>query len=190
MINLISTKRLSSIRIAKNNTILSRYIILLASSALALGIIIIGAMYFLGLQHSRASDAKKLDDEQLAELESYHEKAQHLSKSVKTIEEVLSTEVSFSGMLTQIGELMPEGAALTGIQLSTEDLAAPLVVSAHVDNEQRSGVLLSNLNQSDLFERAQIRNIQFIDSETRASSRYNYVVSIEVYLTEKPEEKK
>lgn len=190
MINLLSTKRLNDIRTAKSNTILSRYIKLIIFSALILVAIVLGAYYFLSIQHDRASEAKQIDEKQVGELEPYHEKAKQLASTVSTIANVMSTDVEFSSMLTQIGELMPTGAALTGLQLSTEDLSAPLIVSAHIDNEQRSVVLLNNLNQSDLFDRAQIRNIQLLEAENESSKQYNYLVTLDVFMAERSEDKK
>lgn len=189
MINLLSTKRLNDIRVAKSNTILSRYIKLLIISSLIIGCIVTGAYYYLNIQHSKAEEAKRLDDARVSALEPYHEQASQLSATVNTIANVMSGDLAFSNMLTQIGNLMPSGTVLTGLQLSSEELSAPLIVSAHVDNEQRSVVLLRNLKQSDLFEGAQIRNIQLLDSEADKKKSYNYVVTLDVYLRDKSETK-
>lgn len=190
MINLLPPKRLMNMRLAKSNTILSRYIKLLLISMIILGGIVAGAYYFLDIQQQRAAEAQRLDQKRIDALLPYHEQAQQLSTTVSTIANVMSSDVAFSNMLTQIGNLMPSGAALTGIQLSAEDLSAPLVVSAHVDTEQRAVVLLNNLNQSDLFERAQIRTIQLIDSENESTKSYNYIVTLDVYMKAQAEEKR
>lgn len=194
MINLLSPQRLVNMKTARTNTVLLLYIRLAILSVLIIGVIIAGSYYFLDLQHKRATETVELDKERVAELESYHVEAQQLSSTVNAIAAVMSEEFIFSDMLKHIGTLMPRGAALTGLELSAENLEAPLVVRAQIDTEQRAIVLLNNLEQSDMFERAQVRTIQMIEDEEETSSRsssrersdnahrYRYVATLDVYM--------
>lgn len=171
---------------ARINTVLWIYVRLGLFSMLVIGTILVGSYYYLNLQHQKAEDTVRLDKERVADLEPYHIEAQQLSSTVNTVAAIMNNEFIFSDMLKHIGTLMPRGAALTGLELSSEDLEAPLIVRAQVDSEQRAIVLLNNLEQSDRFERAQIRTIQRASGEEGAGQssggRYRYIATLDVYL--------
>ncbi len=73
-------------------------------------------------------------------------------------------------MLTQIGNITPPGAVLTGLQFSIEDLKLPLVISAQVDSEQKAAVLRNNLAGSSLFSKADIQTISQIGASGSTNS--------------------
>ncbi len=199
MINLLPPTRLLNMRIARANTNIRRYIELIAMSIIVLVLAVVAAFYFLNSQQSNAKAAADLHAAQVAELEPVQKQAEDLSATINTISRLLSQNVKFSEMLTQIGGLMPTGSILTGLQFSIEDLEAPLVVSAEVDSEEKAAILRNNLESSDLFERASLVSIVQIEEDESstpapteegapASSQpvltnpYKFTTTINVYL--------
>ena len=102
----------------------------------------------------------------MQQLEPVQKQAEDLSQTVNTISGLLSRNIKFSDMLTQIGSIMPPGSVLTGLQFSIEDVESPLVVSAQVDNAQKAAVLRNNLASSPLFKKAEIKNITQIEKKS------------------------
>lgn len=166
MINLLPPDRVLNIRLARSNTILRRYIELIIFGALVLLAAILVARYFFGIQNDNIQRTVDLNSAKIADLEPVQKQAEELSATVNTISGLLSRNVKFSNMLAQIGGIMPPGSVLTGLKFSLEDMEAPLVVSAQVDNEQKAAVLRNNLATSSLFDKAEIKNITKIEEET------------------------
>lgn len=166
MINLLPPGRVLNIRLARSNTILRRYIELIIFGALVLLAAILVARYFFGIQNDNIQRTVDLNSAKIADLEPVQKQAEELSATVNTISGLLSRNVKFSDMLAQIGGIMPPGSVLTGLKFSLEDMEAPLVVSAQVDNEQKAAVLRNNLATSSLFDKAEIKNITKIEEET------------------------
>ncbi len=165
MINLLPPGRVLDIRIARNNTILRRYIELIIFGSLILLAAILVARYFFGIQNDNVQRTVDLNNAKISSLEPVQKQAEELSATVNTISGLLSRNVKFSDMLTQIGGIMPPGSVLTGLKFSLEDVEAPLVVSAQVDNEQKAAILRNNLAASSLFEKAELKNITKIEEE-------------------------
>jgi Tfp pilus assembly protein PilN len=165
MINLLPPGRVLNIRLARSNTILRRYVELIIVGSLVLLAAILVARYFFGVQNDNIQRTVDLNNAKIASLQPVQKQAEELSATVNTISGLLSRNVKFSDMLTQIGGIMPPGSVLTGLKFSLEDVEAPLVVSAQVDNEQKAAVLRNNLAASSLFERAELKNITKIEEE-------------------------
>ena len=159
MINLLPPARLLNMRIARNNVILRRYLELALLSMAIVAIAVIGAYYFLESQQNNSEQTASLARQKAEELAPVQKQAEELSVTINTISGLLSRNIKFSEMLTQIGGVMPSGSVLTGLQFSLQDLKSPLVVSAQVENEERAAVLRNNLANSALFKSAEIKSI-------------------------------
>lgn len=159
MINLLPPARLLNMRIARNNVILRRYLELALLSMAIVAIAVIGAYYFLESQQNNSEQTASLARQKAEVLAPVQKQAEELSVTINTISGLLSRNMKFSEMLTQIGGVMPSGSVLTGLQFSLQDLKSPLVVSAQVENEERAAVLRNNLANSALFKSAEIKSI-------------------------------
>lgn len=195
MINLLPPQKLANIRIARSNTVIRRYIELMLLSLAVIITALVVANHYLNVQQANVQKIIDEDQKALAKLEPIQKEAQQLSGTVNTIASLLSRDVRFSTLLEQIGGLMPSGAVLTGLQYSTDDLKAPLVISAEVENEQTAAVLLNNINASDLFASAEIQSINSVEEDSSTSSsasdqaiatpsQYKYNATINAYFKE------
>ena len=170
MINLLPPQRLANLRLARQNTILRRYVELALVSAVILAGACAVAYYFLNAQQVNTRRTVELDQQKIDQLEPVQKQAEQLSLTVNTIAGLLSHNVKFSDMLTQVGSVTPSGAVLTGLQFSIENLKSPLIISAHVDTEQKAAVLRNNLAGSALFSKAEIQSITQVGSSGTTSS--------------------
>ncbi len=193
MINLLPPERLASMRLARSNTVLLRYLELIVISMFVLIMAIVAAQYFLNTQQKNTQQLLDINQKKVKELEPVQKEAEELSATVNTISSLLSKNVKFSEMLTQIGGLMPPGSVLTGLQFSIEDLKAPLAISAQVEDEQKAAVLRNNLANSSLFSKVEIKTITTIEEDDPAASQnnpYKFTTMINAYFKESVTEKK
>ena len=118
MINLLPPGRVLNIRLARSNTILRRYVELIIVGSLVLLAAILVARYFFGVQNDNIQRTVDLNNAKIASLQPVQKQAEELSATVNTISGLLSRNVKFSDMLTQIGGIMPPGSVLTGLKFS------------------------------------------------------------------------
>ena len=194
MINLLPPERNLNMRVARNNTILRRYLELVVVSLVVIAAAVAGAYYFLYSQQQSIEKTVAINQDKVKALEPVQKQAEQLSVTINTIAGLMSKNVKFSDMLTQIGGIMPEGSVLTGLQFSLENLSSPLIVSAQVENEERAAVLRNNLASSPLFKDAEIITITEIKSDDTADSTvttpaapqvenpYKYTTTINAYF--------
>jgi hypothetical protein len=190
MINLLPAERLNAMRLARSNTVLKRYIELMLFGMAILAVIILGSYYYLNRQRQNINKSVTLNQTKIDQLEPVQKKAEELSSTINTIAGLQSRDVKFSELLASIGGIMPQGAVLTGLQFSIDDLKSPLVISAQIDTEQKAAVLRNNIASSELFSKAEIQTITQGDTTTAAgtpvtssvNSPYKYTTVINAYF--------
>ena len=170
MINLLPPKRVFGIKVARNNTILRRYLELSLMAMLFLCATVLIAHYFIHQQNVNTRTSVHLGEVKIKELEPINKKAEDLSKTVNIIDSLISRNIKFSELLVKLGAVMPDGSVLTGLQFSVDSLDSPLVVSAKINDEQKAAILRNNLAGSDLFERVEIKNITLNEEGTSSAT--------------------
>jgi len=179
VINLLPPDVKSSIKYGAYNVNIVQYGILLIILGVALA-----ALLLFGVQIVRSDEAslnKAISRKQI-QLEEYADdntKARALTAKISTISKLLEGEVKFSELLQEIGRLLPTGASLMGLQLTT-DFSEPLVLAAKVNSKQTATELQQNLANSDLFIGADIQSLAPGDVDEATGRILNYTVNIVV----------
>lgn len=181
MINLLPPNRRLDMKIARNNTVLRRYIELILLSMIIIIAAIAASYYFLDSRRTDVKNTVEADKKTIAELKKTQEEAQGLSTTINTVAKLLSQNIKFSDVLTKIGNVMPDGASLTNVQFEAGELNAPLIVTVDMVNEERGAVLRNNLANSEIFEDARIRSILAIETK-QPNYPYSYTAILEVYF--------
>lgn len=180
MINLLPTDDKQIIGYARRNTILRRWlIVLLVCVMLICGIVGVGMLY---MQQSVNSLNKQITqgNEQLQaqKLTETQTQVKDLSNSLKLVVQVLSRQILFSKLLSQIGAALPSGSVLT--QLSINDTQGGLDLSAAASDYQTATQVQINLQDSrnKIFDKADIVNIQC--APDTGSRRNDYPCTVQV----------
>ncbi len=132
MINLLPPEYAMLIRYGRRNAVLRRWLIGLG---LAIGgmiiIILVGMEYFNhqsgSLKTHIASSHAELQSQNLTQVQ---KDADEISGDIKVINQVLSREIDFAGLMQKMGTVMPPGTILGSVTLSRVDGAMDLVVDA------------------------------------------------------------
>jgi Tfp pilus assembly protein PilN len=211
MINLVPDYLRTSNRYALRNSMLLRYTLVSASTMVAIGIIT--GLGILGMQRNKNNLQKQLDgqNQRLAAYKPLAAQGKQLSDELTTINTLLAHQVNFSTLLPGIAKVMPPGAVLKELDVSTSDLLPasagapatpgsavstvggqqkPFIIQAAVLNRGIAATLLANIKASkDLFTDADIVSVtQSTENSTDANSkpsistRYPYQVTINAYL--------
>lgn len=179
MINLLPPDQKEAIKFGRLNTILIQYVVLAIVVTIALlGVVIAGSQKLSSVQSDIRSQTKA-DESKVQELSGYQEEAKKIADRVNTLSNLFDREVKFSELLTSIGGVMPSGSALTQLSLS-EDRTLPLNLTASVKDEATAAVLRKNLEESDIFDKADIISIT---ADEDVNSGYKFQVTITAVFT-------
>lgn len=166
MINLLPKDVKVTLAYARRNTILRKWIT--ASAFGVLGIVVVLAAGQLFIVRSTHSWQKQVNatNEQLSaqQLEQTQAHVSEISDSIKLAIQVLSKQVLFSKLLTQVGAAMPPGSSLQSLSISS--LEGGIDLTAVATSYQTATQVQINLADPDnkIFETADIVNITCLDS--------------------------
>jgi hypothetical protein len=168
MINLLPQEVSQGYKFARINVVLRKWVI--SFFILLIGICLVGTYGLIIMQRSEANYQKQdtgiqngLNKEDVTGTKN---QVQAISNSLKLSVKVLSSEVLFSKLLTQIGAVMPNGAVLTGLTIN--EVQGGLELSADSTNYTTGTQVQVNLASpaNKIFSRVDLESIQCLDNST------------------------
>lgn len=181
MINLLPTEYRSSLRYARRNSILLKWLVgLTASLALIISTVFLGQAY-LRMETNRYAKITEETKQDLKEqdFEETLGKVQNISGNLKLIVQVLSKQVMFSGLIRQIGAVIPPGVVLADIDLGKVDGGIDLTAQAEsYEKATQTQVNLSDPNNK-LFDKVDIISVNCQEGD----GKYPCTVSLRALFT-------
>jgi hypothetical protein len=161
MINLLPTDIKSGYSYARRNVTLRNWVIALLVALVGVGAL--GTYGLLNLHQSAISNDKQVattqSDLQKEHLKETEKQVQDISTSLRLAAQVLSKEVLFSKLISQIGAAMPSGAILSGLNINRTTGGLDLVANA-TDYVTATQVQVNMANPANkIFAKADIGNI-------------------------------
>lgn len=161
MINLLPADYGAKVRFSHQSSILRRWLVASLVASLGLALIMAVGWIYIKEQNKNLSSNLNLVQTQLSgqDLAGIQKNAKDITNNIKTINQVLSREIRFSELITQIGSVMPAGSVLSGLTLTKIDGAIDLNASARdYTSAARIAVNLSD-PASKIFTKVDIVNI-------------------------------
>lgn len=160
-INLLPPEHKADIVYARRNTVLKNWII--ASCVGVAGIVIVLATGYFFINQSQKATQKQVTDAhaQLSaqKQDEVQKQVSSISDGVKLTLQVLQRQIFFSKLITQVGEVMPAGASLDTLTISSTQGAIDLSVFAQ-DYQAATQVQINITDPSKkLFDKADILNV-------------------------------
>lgn len=152
MINLLPDERKLDIKAARANTILLRYMAIIALAFAFIG----GAVYisYMLLQTTMASAEQRVtdNDTKAGVFSSTQAEVQALSTKLSDAKSILDQEIRYSQVLVKIGQLTPPGVVLGDLTLDTASFGGtPVELTAYAKSNSEASQLQSQLQSSPLF---------------------------------------
>ncbi len=162
MINLLPSDYGASLRQAHFNVLIRRWLFvsLLAGAGLAL-VMTIGWVYINQQNKNLSRNIDSINQQlQADDLAGTQKQAKDITNNIKIITQVLSREIRFSDLISQIGSVMPPGSVLSGLTLSKVDGALDL--SAAARDYTSAAQVAVNLSdpKNKIFDKVDIVNIK------------------------------
>lgn len=184
MINLLPTGLKQGIAYARRNTILLRWAGILLISVIGMAGIVLGGQTYM--RQAIKAYSKQLENDrstlQLQKLDESQKRLEDISSSLNLVIQVLSKEVLFSKLLTQLGSAVPPRVALLG--LTIDKVQGGLTLRAGAADIEAATQLQINLQDpaNKIFEKADIEKINCIP-DAGVSTPYPCTVELKVLFT-------
>jgi Tfp pilus assembly protein PilN len=158
MINLLPNDYRQSLRYARRNSVLMKWLIAVSLTlALSAAIVAIGSTY-LKMETKNYAKLVETTKQELKDqdLEETLAKVQNISGNLKLINQVLSKQVIFSELIKQIGAVMPPGSVLSDIEIS--QVSGGIDLKAQAQNYESATQIQINLSDPNnkLFDKVDI----------------------------------
>jgi len=174
MINLIPSQLRKDRQFGRRNRVLVTYVIALATTALLVAIVMIGSLEFFGTDEGALTTEIQENETSIAALRSSTSQLNETVVRLQTVDQLYESSVKFSELIPNIGSILPEGTILNGLSLvggSTDALS----LDVDMERPELAATLVRNLVDSDIFEAADVGNINPKGSD---GDRYRYGTSI------------
>jgi hypothetical protein len=161
MINLMPDYMRQEIGYARRNSVLLKWMIAIVGVIAGIGLVTLFGQYYINrntntLQAAAQVTQNRINTQNLQETQAG---IQNLSNNFTTVSQLLKRQLLFSKLLVKIGSIVPSGAILRGITLSTEDSAIDLnIIAANRDAATQAFVNLSD-PANGLFEAADLLSV-------------------------------
>lgn len=161
MINLLAPESKQSIRAARQNVVLRRYVIFIGFVAV-LVFSSFGAGYYLTTQESSRLRAEiEAKSGNIDEYKAAHATSKQFSKDLSMAKTIFANEVVFSNLLVDITKTLPPGVVLNELNLSNDMFGKDITLSARSRNPESGPLnLKARLEESPLFSNVKILNIE------------------------------
>ncbi len=161
MINLLPNDIKDEVIFARHNNALRNWIF--ACLAALAGVVVIIAAGQLFIYQSTQTWQKQVDTTRAElgaeKLEDTQKKITEISDSIKLSLQVLSREILFSKLISQIGNTIPDGSALQGLTINTSQSGVDITaVATDYQTATQVHINLSDPNNK-IFEKADILNV-------------------------------
>lgn len=179
MINLLPYEEKRQIQAARANTILLRYIILLAVTILFLAGTF--GMYYnaLSIIQSAAQKRTEINQAKASAYNTAKAQAASLTASLSSAQTVLSQQICYTNILTSIANVTPSGVILSGLNLSPTTLGTATTVTAYATSSAAAlAMQTAYKNAPNVFSGVTLASLS-----TASTSVQGYPVSITLNLT-------
>lgn len=118
----------------------------------------IGSLKFFGTDENTLRTEIDNNNLTIAGLKSKTSELNNTVSKLDTVNKLYDSGITFSTLVPRIGSLLPEGTVLNGLSLTGESTDT-LNLDVDMENPELVAVLIRNMIDSDLFEAADIGNL-------------------------------
>jgi hypothetical protein len=170
MINLLPPERVATIRYGRQNAVLRKWLIGLATAIAILVIILVAGWVYIDRQSKSLQAGINLTNQQLKSqnLAKVQADAKEITGDIRVINQVLGSEVRFSDLIKVIGQDMPPGTVLGSLSLSK--ISGALNLSASAKDYNSVAQIAANLSdpKNGLFSKVDVINTTCVSSTTQS----------------------
>jgi cell division protein FtsL len=170
MINLLPLEIRTNRQYGRKNRVLITYVIALLITAILVAIVMLGSLEFFGTDEAALREEIEENNTTITVLRSNTSELNQTVTRLATVDKLYESGITFSTLIPRIGSLLPEGTVLNGLSLTGESTDT-LNLDVDLERPELAAVLIRNMVDSDLFEAADIGNL---NPKGADGDRYRY----------------
>ncbi len=151
MINLLSPEDKKQLAAARTNTLLRRYVFLLAVVVAVLALEMTGVYLFLGADKQRSEMAILENNKKTAEYSQTQAAATKFKSDLATAKFILDKQVDYISLITGVAQALPNGAVLETLVLNPETFGLPTTLTIHTNSYGLAIDVKKDLQKSAVF---------------------------------------
>lgn len=158
MINLLPPETRIDRLYGRKNRLLIGYVIALLVTAALVAIVMLGSLKFFGTDEASLRNEIDTNTATIIKLQKKTTDLNQTVSQLETVNKLYESGITFSTLVPRIGSLLPEGTVLNALSLTGESTDT-LNLDVDLERPELAVVLVKNLIESDLFEAADIGNL-------------------------------
>lgn len=164
MINLLPTDLKEEINFGRKNRVLLHWITAIVSVIALVGIMTIFGLININNNTKSLEAAAKITQDRISaqNLDEVQKDIRELSNNFTTITQLLKRQLIFSKLFVKIGSIIPNGAILSGISLSTSVSSLDLNIIAVDRNSATQSFVNISDPENGLFDKADLLNVSCV----------------------------
>lgn len=161
MINLLPPELKGQLHSTHQSSLMRRWLLILLLANAGLVLILGFGWAYIGQQNRNLEKNLESTKQQLQtqDLTGTQAKAKDISNNIKIINQVLSREIRFSDLISEIGSVMPPGTILSNLNLTKIDGGIDLKASARDYNSAAQIAVNLSDPKNNIFDKVDIVNI-------------------------------
>lgn len=175
MINLLPKSKQKEVRAAYGNTLLLRYVILSTAALLFLAVALFITYVVLTREINHAEVKRQENEQRAAGYVETRKAAIQLRSDLVSAKTLFDNEVRYSKLLTRFSQLLPNGAAISELELNQQSLKQPVNIDIKINSREAVETLEKNFNNSPYIKSISLGSI----NTNNESSRFPYTVNVE-----------
>lgn len=180
MINLLPNEAKQSIRAARTNTLLLKYIIFIGFAAAFLALSCVTSYLQLNKIKNIAENAITGFIAKNSSYSPISSKADKLKADLITAKSILDNQISYSAILTGITSSLPADTALESpLSINSSSIGAPMTLIVHSKLSTDEAKLKENLSKSSLFSNYKLNNVT---NNPDSSTDYPIIINFSITI--------
>jgi len=182
VINLLPDSHKSEIRAARANVLLVRYIAILAAAIAVLSGIIAAAYVVLDEKETLAESLVEAHNAKMAPYEATRTEAEALRASLSDAKAILDQKVSYTKLVYEIADSLPQGVVLDTLELDSSLLGSPMTINARAKTFESASQLKDKFaSKSAIFSDVKLLSLES-GSTNVSNDEYSIQVSVSVVI--------
>lgn len=179
MINLLPEKAKQEIRSSRVNTAIARYVIVLILAAAFLTVLCF--MTHLLIVNKQKLDNQVMEQNKSSVNSSYllTDQAKNIQSSLTTAQKIMNSQVSYSKILTELGNVLPNGVVIESLQVTNAKLGSPIALKLLASSRDLTNQIKDSFKRSTLFTGY---TMQSVEAENSQNIKYPVAINATVII--------
>lgn len=183
MINLLPVQSQKELQAGMTNSILIRYVILIAVTTGVVVALIALTFFQLNLTKNQAEKLALSNQEKVASFSDIESRTAAFKSDLALAKQIMDSEIHYTELLTSLASSLPSGVVMDQVSLDTATFGTPTTLSFQANSYQTAIKLKDSLQNSSMFQDVSFSSLA---QSTEPSDAYPFTVQMNLTIVKPP----